>query len=116
MALSFYNAGFFNPQNTDQALACLNMMDFNKKEDVIQKISENGTLTQMLIMYQQMALKFAQQLDPALGEQVANQILSESGQPVPQSKGMATTNLDLEQEHPYVEKARGNARASTQAD
>ena len=116
MALSFYNSGFFNPQNTDQALACLNMMDFNKKEDVIQKISENGTLAQMLVMYQQMALKFAQQLDPALGEQVANQILSESGQPAPQSMGMATTNLDFEQEHPYVEKARGNARASTQAD
>ena len=82
----------------------------------MQKISENGTLAQMLIMYQQMALKFAQQLDPALGEQVANQILSESGQPVPQSMGAAPTNLDLEQEHPYVEKARGNARASTQAD
>jgi hypothetical protein len=116
LALSFYNAGFFNPQMTDQALACLNMMDFTKKEEVMQKISENGTLAQMLVMYQQMALQFAQRLDPALGEQVANQILSESGQPIPQSMGMAAPPESLEEEHPYVEKARGNARASTQAD
>ena len=32
LALSFYNMGFFNPQMTDQALACLNMMDFTKKD------------------------------------------------------------------------------------
>ena len=116
MALSFYNAGFFNPQLTDQALACLNMMDFTKKDEVMQKISENGTLAQMLVMYQQMALQFAQQLDPKLGEQVANQILSQSGQPIPQSMGVSAELETGSEEHPYVEKARGNARASTQAD
>lgn len=31
LALQFYNAGFFNPQMTDQALGCLDMMDFVKK-------------------------------------------------------------------------------------
>ena len=117
LALSFYNAGFFNPQMTDQALACLNMMDFTKKEDVMQKIQENGTLAQMLIMYQQMALQFAQQISPQLGEQVANQILSQSGQAVPQTMGlMATTESATSQEHPYVERARSEARASTQVD
>ena len=116
MALSFYNAGFFNPQMTDQALACLNMMDFNKKEDVMQKIQENGTLQQLLLMYQQMALQFAQQINPALAEQVANQILSQGGQPVPQSMGIAENTEGATAEHPYVEKARANARESTQAD
>ena len=116
MALSFYNAGFFNPQMTDQALACLNMMDFNKKEEVVQKIQENGTLAEMLLMYQKMALQFAQQIDPALAEQVANQILQQGGQPIPQTLGVGATTPSSEQEHPYVEKARNNARASTQAD
>lgn len=116
MALSFYNAGFFNPQMSDQALACLNMMDFTKKEEVMQKIQENGTLMQMLLMYQQMALRFAQQISPALGEQVANQILSQSGQPIPQSMGMEAEATDLDAEHPYVERARNDARESTQAD
>lgn len=118
LALSFYNAGFFNPQMTDQALACLNMMDFNKKDEVMRKISENGTLSEMVLLYQQMALQFAMQISPELGEQVANQILSQGGQPVPQDMGMmASAPSDGgAEEHPYVERARSDARASTQAD
>ena len=121
LALSFYNSGFFNPQMTDQALACLGMMDFNKKEEVMQKISENGTLAEMLLMYQQMALQFATQINPALGQQVANQILSQGGQPIPQDvgfkgEGVGDANSDGSTEHPFVEKARKGARESTQAD
>ena len=117
LALSFYNAGFFNPQMTDQALACLGMMDFNKKDEVMHKISENGTLAEMLVLYQQMALQFANQINPALGEQVANQILGQGGQPIPQSIG-AEADMQTEEtnEHPFVEKARKGARESTQAD
>lgn len=117
LALSFYNAGFFNPQLTDQALACLNMMDFAKKDEVMQKISENGTLAEMLLMYQQMALQFATQISPELGEQVANQILTQGGQPVPQDMGMqASAEVGRGGEHPIVERARTEARQSTQVD
>lgn len=119
LALNFYNLGFFNPQMTDQALACLNMMDFNKKDEVMQKISENGTLQEMLLLYQQMALQFANQIDPALGDQVAQQILGQSGMDMPQPIGdpnAVTTVPEEEEEHPFVEKARNNARESTQAE
>lgn len=116
LALSFYNAGFFNPQMTDQALACLNMMDFNKKDEVMQKISENGTLQEMLLMYQQMALQFATQISPEFGRQVANQILNQGGQPIPQEIGVQAETSEGASEHPYVERARSDARASTQAD
>ena len=116
LALSFYNAGLFNPEMTDQALACLNMMDFNKKDEVMQKIRENGTLAEMLLMYQQMALKFATQLDPALGQQLASQILSQGGQPVPHDVAAETPTANVSGEHPVVEKARSEARASTQVD
>ena len=116
LALSFYNAGFFNPQMTDQALACLNMMDFNKKDEVMQKIRENGTLAEMLVIYQQMALQFASKIDPMLAEQVANQILTQGGQPVPQEMGMQAQTTDVYGEHPFVERARSEARESTQAD
>ena len=116
LALAFYNNGFFNPQMTDQALACLNMMDFTKKEDVMQKIQENGTLAEMLVLYQQMALQFANQINPLLGEQVANQILSQSGQPIPQGTGMVNLGDTTGGEPAHMEKARSNARQSTQAD
>lgn len=116
LALSFYNAGFFNPQMTDQALACLNMMDFNKKEEIMQKISENGTLMQKLAQYQKLALQFAQYINPALAKQVANDILSNGGQPLPKEAGMAADTQTVAEEHPYVERARDEARSSTQAD
>ena len=116
LAMNFYNAGFFNPQMTDQALACLEMMDFTKKEEIMNKISENGTLAEMLLLYQQMALQFANQISPQLGEQVAQQILSGGGQPIPQGMGMEATVSSEEKEHPRVEKARSEARASTQVD
>ena len=116
LALAFYNNGFFNPQMTDQALACLNMMDFTKKEDVMQKIQENGTLAEMLVLYQQMALQFANQINPLLGEQVANQILSQSGQPIPQGTGAVNLGDTTGGEPAHMEKARSNARQSTQAD
>ena len=117
LALSFYNAGFFNPQMADQALACLGMMDFNKKDEVMQKISENGTLAEMLLLYQQMALQFAQQISPQLGEQVAQQILSQGGQAVPSDMGLEATEVSGESgEHPFVKRAREGARESTQVD
>lgn len=114
LALNFYNNGFFNPQMTDQALACINMMDFTKKEEVMNKIQENGTLAEMLVLYQQMALQFANQINPALGEQVANQILSHGGQPIPQGGEIHLAPEEGEAAH--MEKARSTARNSTQAD
>jgi hypothetical protein len=119
LALSFYNAGFFNPQMTDQALACLNMMDFTRKEDVMQRIAQNGTLQEMLIQYQQLALQLAQSISPQMGEQVGRMILGQSGQPMPMQMGLqADTEVQEvgKKEHPFVEKARSEARASTQAD
>ena len=116
LALAFYNAGFFNPQMTTQALACLSMMDFNKKDDVMRKISENGTLQEMLLLYQQLALQYAQMVSPMEGEKVAQQILSGSGQQMPTQRGVVDTEVQNTEEHPYVERARRDARASTQAE
>lgn len=116
LALSFYNAGLFNPKMTDQALACLNMMDFAKKDEVMQKIRENGTLQEMLLVYQRMALQLAYKISPEEGENVANMIMSQGGQPTPQDMGVQATENNGASEHPYVERARNDARASTQAD
>lgn len=87
MALQFYTAGFFNPQNSDAALACLDMMDFNRKDSVIQKIEQNGTLLQKLIQTQQIAIQLAQTLDAEhgtmLAEQMAQQFAALTGGAVP---------------------------------
>ena len=118
LALTLYKAGFFNPQMTDQALACLNMMDFTKKEEVMQKIQMNGTLQELLIRFQQMALQYANMVSPQDGDMVANLILSQGGQQMSQPMGANTevANTEAHNEHPVVERARTEARTSTQAD
>ena len=76
LALALYGQGVFNPQMADQALMLLDMMDFDDKEELMQKVQQNGTLLQQMAMYQQIALQLAQQYDPALAEQLANNIMT----------------------------------------
>ena len=54
LALQFYQAGFFNPQMSDQALLCLDMMDFDRKDFIMNKIQQNGTMLQQMMMLAQM--------------------------------------------------------------
>ena len=74
LALQFFGAGFFNPQMSDQALACLDMMDFDRKQFIMQKIAQNGTMYQQLLMAQQQMLMLAQIVDKHEGSNIAEQI------------------------------------------
>ena len=76
LALQFFGAGFFNPQLTDQALACLEMMDFDGKDRMMQRIAQNGTLYQQLMHTRQQAVAMAQAVDMQMGTNYAGQILS----------------------------------------
>lgn len=44
LALQFFTAGLFDPKAAEQALACLDMMDFDRKDFVTQKIAANAEL------------------------------------------------------------------------
>ena len=46
MALQFYSAGFFDPRNAQQALACMDMMDFDRKDMIMQRIARNAQACQ----------------------------------------------------------------------
>ena len=67
LALQLYTAGLFNPQLSDQALMCLDMMDFPRKESLMQKVAMNGTLYQQLMIAQQQMLQMAQIIDQLQG-------------------------------------------------
>lgn len=75
LALALYAQDVFNPQMSDQALMLLDMMDFEGKDELMQKVQANGTLLQQMAMYQQIALQLAQRTDPALAEQLAGSIM-----------------------------------------
>lgn len=44
--LNFFKAGMFNPQIADQSLLCVELLEFEGKENLIRKLKENGTLLQ----------------------------------------------------------------------
>lgn len=113
LALNFYGQGFFNPQNADQALGCLQMMDFPHKEDVMNRIQQNGTIQQLLLQWQQIALQLANRTgNQALLEELSQAVLQTAGAAMPESASMP---MQLgQQEHPFVARARAEAQESTE--
>lgn len=87
LALQFYSAGFFDPMRAEQALACLDMMDFDRKQIVMGKIARNAQKYQAAALLGQ--LQTADQTAPvrekALGEasvtKQARQRVADAGVP-----------------------------------
>ena len=75
LALEFFRLGFFNPQMTDQALMCLDLMEFDGRDGVMQKVAQNGTMFQKLIQYMQMAFMFAQTAAPEMVDQIGQDLM-----------------------------------------
>ena len=118
-ALELYAKGFFNPEMADQALAALDVMEFKGKNDVMQKIQQNGTLLQMVQQLQQIALQLAVQYGDPMAQQLAAMqgVQLPATQSVPGgSSGIQANNIgDVQRkEHGTVRKARAEAQATTQ--
>ena len=90
LALQFYQAGFFNPQMADQALACIDMMDFDRKQFVAQKIAQNGGMYQQMMAMQQQMFMLAQMVDQMRGSNIADQLAAQfmGGAPVVPNDGV----------------------------
>lgn len=79
LALQLLSAGVFNAQMADQSAMLLSMMDFPKKDELLQKVQENVQLVRMMAMWQQMALELATKYEPELAEQMANDVMAGAG-------------------------------------
>ncbi|MBQ6928073.1 MAG: hypothetical protein IJQ36_07170 [Oscillospiraceae bacterium] len=64
LALQFYQLGFFSAERSDQALACMSMMEFEGKDELMQQLFYNGTIQKELALYQQYALALTQKYEP----------------------------------------------------
>ena len=64
LALQFYQLGFFSEGQADQALACMSMMEFDGKDELMQRLAYNGSMQQELARYQQYALALTQKYEP----------------------------------------------------
>ena len=84
LALQFFQTGFFNPQLADQALACMDMMDFDRKHFVMQKIAQNGGMYQQMMQMQQQMLMLGQMVDQSRGtNEIAPAIAAQFGMEAP---------------------------------
>ena len=74
LAKELYQLGVFNPQLADQSLLMLEMMDFERKDMVIQKVQQNGTLMQMVQNLTAVAVKLATIVDQQNGTNTAAEV------------------------------------------
>ena len=71
LAIQFFQLGVFNPQQTDQTLMMLEMMDFKGKEELMSRVRDMGTLQDAMMQVSQIALALASRYDPAIAQQLA---------------------------------------------
>lgn len=77
LALQLWSAGFFDPSRADQALQCLDMMDFDGKEALMGKLQRGVGLRQKLEGYMRLCLSLSG--DPRLSEQIARDLAQLGG-------------------------------------
>ena len=123
LAIQFFQLGFFNPQMVDQSLMCLEMMDFDDKDVIMQKISQMGTMHQKLIQYMQLALTLAQAVDKGLADKIAQDVIQANGGTVPVDGGVGSHIAQADniggipkEEHAVVRNARQQSNDSAQPD
>ena len=122
LALQFFDKGFFNPQLTDQALMCLDMMEFDGKDGIMQKIAQNGTMFQKLIQYMQLSLTLAAKAAPEMVEGLSQDVMQTMG--VTGQMGGGSSQMFQsdniagigKQEPTIVENARARSGEASQPD
>ena len=123
LAMQFFQLGFFNPQMTDQALMCLEIMDFDGKDGIMQKVAKNGTMYQKLLQYMQLSLMLAKAVDPKAANEISMDIMQTMGGG---AAPMGGGNAEMAQsdniagigkkEHGIVENARSRSNEASQPD
>ena len=103
LALQFYQLGFFAPQQSDQALACMSMMDFEGRDELMQRLALSGTMQRELALYQQYALAMTQKYEPENAPALMAGITGDAALAAPRGKKPELRKGDR------MERARGGA-------
>lgn len=104
LAKELYQLGAFNPQLADQSLILLEMMDFEGKEKVKEKVQQGQTLMQQVMMLQQQL------------QQLATAVAAERGMAVPEGGAPASSGSGSgRQASPPKEDVKGMGSEATDA-
>ena len=125
LALQFFNAGFFNPQLVDQTLLCLDMMEFDGRDELMQKLSRYGDVYQTLQLVEQYAVNLAAKYGDQMALSQLNGIISRTGGQMPAVQGAQPEGKPeiaesdelggmKKKEHALVEKSRQRSQQASQ--
>lgn len=116
MAKEFFAAGFFNPQMADQALACIEMMDFEGKQQVEQRIQRNGGMYQQMLQMQAQMAQMSEIINGltggALGQPEGG--AAAPAQPTKAQGEAATGGISGNSREALAAKARTRAQSATE--
>jgi hypothetical protein len=111
LALQLFNMGFFNPQYATPALSCLEMLDFEGKDELMQRIAKNGTIYDQLQQAKIMIMDLVQRFDPKNAPYVAAQLgITE---PPPAAGGSGVPQTRSIEENPIADRARARTSGTT---
>ncbi len=91
LAKELFNMGVFNPQIADQAKAVVTMMDFDRKDEVLQTIERNGTMYQQMMQMQATMQQMAALIAKTTGDTSILAALGASGM----AAGPAMTDINM---------------------
>ena len=111
LALQFYQLGFFSPGQADQALACMSIMEFEGKGQLMQQISYNGTMQKKLSVFQQYALAMTQKYEPERAGELMSSITGDAGIAL---RNKTSIKKAVGGENSRVTQARRKARSASQ--
>ena len=109
LALQFYQLGFFSPGQADQALACMSMMEFDGKDELMQRLAYNGSMQQELARFQQYALALTQKYEPESAAALMASITGDEGRTMGKSAPARRAG-----ENGRIERVRAKAGSVTQ--
>ena len=107
LALQLYKMGVFDPKRSEQALLCLEMMEFDGKDELLRSLGQHTSLQRRLADYMQLSLMLAKQAAPELAESIGADILHVLGEvPAMPAAAAAVSKQAAEPRHMTEARAR----------
>ena len=117
LALQFYHLGFFDPAQAEQTLLCLGMMDFDGREELIEKLRRLGGERDRLLAFRELALTLAKKYEPQLADALAASIGSDrTVKSLPRGGAEPLLAEKRRAESAQVQRSRAHARTAGQPE
>ena len=107
LALQLFQMGFFRDDLADQALRCLELMEFKNKDQLARVISGGQTQARQIAALRQQLLQLAQVVDEAKGTHLVESLSVEQGGG---QNAAASAGKAVQESHSSMERSRQQSR------